>query len=67
MRLPGAGARGGTTVGQRPGEGEKADEEAGPATKCRPCLAPCPWYQPPSPKSGNHSPPCEREADGRGS
>ena len=31
MRLPGAGARGGTNAGQRPGEGEKADEEAGPS------------------------------------
>lgn len=42
MRLPGAGARGGTTAGQRPGEGEKADEEAGPATKCRPLPGPLP-------------------------
>ena len=42
MRLPGAGARGGTTAGQRPGEGEKADEEAGPDTKCRPLPGPLP-------------------------
>ena len=42
MHLPGEGAKGGTTAGQRPGEGEKADEEAGPATKSRPLPGPLP-------------------------
>lgn len=56
--LPGREPCWDSPAGQRPGEGEKADEEAGPATKSRPLLwPPLPVVSATIPKTGNHSPP----------
>lgn len=67
MCLPGAGARGDHRRAEARGGGKRLMRRQVQPPSAGPCLAPCPWYQPPSPKSGNHSPPCKREVDGRGS